>query len=103
MSTVFPGAIDTFPTRVDGTDHYAAHQNDAQDAIVAIENRIGTEGNSNFISNPTGGVLPAPAWNTPPIEIGVYPNGNVVALLEWIPLTSSECVKIGRASCRERV
>lgn len=38
MTTVFPGAIDSYTTKVDGvTNVLAAHVNDLQDAIVAIE------------------------------------------------------------------
>lgn len=38
MTTVFPGAIDAFSTKVDGvTDVLAAHVNDLQDSVVAVE------------------------------------------------------------------
>lgn len=38
MTTVFPGAVDSFSVKVDGvTDVLAAHVNDLQDSVVAIE------------------------------------------------------------------
>lgn len=41
MTTVFPGAIDTFSTKVDGvTDVLAAHVNDLQDSVIAIETAV---------------------------------------------------------------
>lgn len=41
MTTLFPDAIDSFTTKVDNvTDVMAAHVNDLQDAVVAIETEI---------------------------------------------------------------
>lgn len=42
MSTNFPGALDSYTTKVDGVDTVlAAHINNVQDAIVAIETLLG--------------------------------------------------------------
>lgn len=42
MASTFPGAIDTFTTKVNGVDTPdAAHINDLQNAVLAIENELG--------------------------------------------------------------
>lgn len=49
MSTNFPGAIDSYSTKVDGvTQVLAAHINDPQDAIVAIEEELSAR-NANLL------------------------------------------------------
>lgn len=45
MPTTYPGALDTFTTKQDGEDKiiYAAHVNDLQDSVLAIETELGTD------------------------------------------------------------
>ena len=45
MASVYPGALDTFSTKQDGVAHviYAAHVNDLQNSVVAIETQLGTD------------------------------------------------------------
>lgn len=44
MSTLYPGALDGFSTKVDAVDSVVAqHINDPQDSIVAIETELGTD------------------------------------------------------------
>jgi hypothetical protein len=44
MASSFPGAIDSFTTKVDGVDDVmAAHVNDLQDAVVAIQTELGVD------------------------------------------------------------
>lgn len=65
MASDFPGAVDSFLTKVDNVDKYmAAHMNDVQNAIVAVQTELGI--------NPAG------------------PSATVAALLEslitgWVP------------------
>ncbi len=41
MTTLFPGAVDSYSVKVDNvTDVMAAHVNDLQDAVVAIETAV---------------------------------------------------------------
>lgn len=53
MTTLFPGAIDSYSLKVDGvTDVLAAHVNDLQDAVVAIETAvIATSPNPNLLND----------------------------------------------------
>jgi hypothetical protein len=41
MSTNYPTSLDTSPTRTDGDVIYASHVQNAQDAIVALETKVG--------------------------------------------------------------
>lgn len=42
MSSVYPGSLDSFTAKTDGVDYnLAAHINDLQDAVVAIETELG--------------------------------------------------------------
>lgn len=86
----FPTSIDTFTTKVDGDIHWAEHQNELQNAILAIETYIGSSTNPNIVINPVGGSLPPPLWDR--LTIGVFANGTVNALLTWYSISSSECV-----------
>lgn len=50
MSTNYPTSIDSYTTKVDGTsDILAADTNNLQDAVVAIQNAIGTTSAPNFV------------------------------------------------------
>lgn len=52
MSTDFPGSIDSYSTKVDNVDDVmAAHINDPQDAIVAIETLLGAGGGNLASAN----------------------------------------------------
>lgn len=47
MATVFPGSLDTFSTKVDGTsDVLAADTNNLQDAVSALQAKVGTNGSA---------------------------------------------------------
>lgn len=47
MSTTFPTALDTYSTKVDGTDYpQASHINNPQDAILALEAKVGINGSA---------------------------------------------------------
>lgn len=48
--TLYPGALDEFPTRLDGPDQWirAEHLNLTQDAITAIEVTLGIDPQSSF-------------------------------------------------------
>lgn len=47
MTSAFPGALDSFTTRVDGVDYVlASHMNGVQEGIVAAQTAIGPEGNT---------------------------------------------------------
>ncbi len=49
MSTNYPGALDSYSTKVDGVDDVlAAHINNPQDAIEAIEAELGTDPAGTF-------------------------------------------------------
>ena len=51
MPTNFPGSVDTFSVKVDNvTDVMAADVNNLQDAMVAVQNRIGTTAAPNFVT-----------------------------------------------------
>jgi hypothetical protein len=51
MPTNFPGAVDSYTTKVDGvSDVLAADINNVQDAIVAIQNRIGANASGAVIT-----------------------------------------------------
>lgn len=44
MASNYPGSLDTFTTKTDHVDEYmAAHINDAQNSIVAVETELGTD------------------------------------------------------------
>lgn len=50
MASAYPGAIDTFATRVDGVDFVlASHMNGVQEGVVAAQTAIGQEGNSGLV------------------------------------------------------
>ncbi len=71
MSTNFPGSLDTYTTKVDNTDDVlAAHINDPQDAIEALEAKVGVD--SSAITNSHDYLLthlPAQVQN---VDIGAY-------------------------------
>lgn len=47
MSTSYPGALDSFTTKVDNVDSVmAAHVNNPQDSIVALETLVGVTGSA---------------------------------------------------------
>lgn len=47
MSTNFPTALDTYSAKVDGTDYpQASHINNPQDAIAALEAKVGIDGSA---------------------------------------------------------
>lgn len=49
MTSAFPGAIDSFSTKVDAVDFYlAAHMNSVQEGVIAAQTAIGQEGNSGL-------------------------------------------------------
>jgi len=49
MTTNYHGSLDSYTTKVDGVDDVvAAHVNDLQDAVVAIEGVLGEEGNNGI-------------------------------------------------------
>lgn len=51
MPTNYPTSIDSYTTKIDGvSDVLAADTNNLQDAIVAIETRVGTTASPNFVS-----------------------------------------------------
>jgi hypothetical protein len=51
MSTSYPGALDSFSVKVDGvTDILAAHVNNLQDSVVAIETAVGITGGRPLVS-----------------------------------------------------
>ncbi len=51
MPTNFPGSVDTFSVKVDNvSDVMAADVNNLQDAMVAVQNRIGTTAAPNFVT-----------------------------------------------------
>jgi len=55
MPTSFPGAIDSYTTKTDGvTDVLAADTNNLQDAMVAVQNRIGTTAAPTFLPRAGG-------------------------------------------------
>lgn len=61
MATTFPGAIDTFTTKVDAVDYYlASHMNDVQNAVVAAQTAIGREGNSGLVEGRLTGTTGLP-------------------------------------------
>lgn len=45
MASLYPGALDTFAVKSDGEDQiiYAAHVNDLQNSVVAVETELGTD------------------------------------------------------------
>lgn len=50
MTSAFPGAVDSFTTKVDGVDYYlAAHMNSVQEGVVSAQTAIGQEGNSDLV------------------------------------------------------
>lgn len=62
MSTNFPTSLDTYTTKVDGSDYpQAAHVNNMQDAIAALEAKVGIDGSAvstsidYLIKSTTGG------------------------------------------------
>lgn len=47
MTSAFPGALDSFTTRVDGVDYVlASHMNGVQEGVVSAQTAIGPEGNT---------------------------------------------------------
>ena len=55
MATSFPGAIDSYTTKTDGvTDVLAADTNNLQDAMVAVQNRIGATATPTFLARAGG-------------------------------------------------
>lgn len=51
MATLFPGSLDTFTTKVDGTsDVLAADTNNLQDAVSALQAKVGVNGSGNTSS-----------------------------------------------------
>ncbi len=88
----YPQTIDNFPDRVDGTIHWAEHQNELQRSVMELEKMVGTKGNPNVIVNPIGGTLPAPMWYGEGVVMGVYANGTIKATLMWTAIRSTECV-----------
>ena len=54
MSTLYPGSLDSFTTKQDGAGNLimAAHVNDVQDSIVAIETELKVNHNSNLDVHP---------------------------------------------------
>ena len=60
MTTVFPGALDSYADKVDGVDDVmAAHVNDMQDAIEAIELHFQTKGMMTRVRNTSGATVAA--------------------------------------------
>lgn len=60
MTTVFPGALDSYADKVDGVDDVmAAHVNDMQDAIEAIELHLQTKGMMTRVRNTSGATVAA--------------------------------------------
>lgn len=58
MASSFPGAIDSFTTKVDGVDDVlAAHVNDLQDAVVAIQDFLLNGGVSIENAYPVGSIF----------------------------------------------
>lgn len=62
MSTNFPTSLDSYTAKVDGTDYpQAAHINNPQDAIVALETKVGIDSSAvatsldYLLKNTTGG------------------------------------------------
>lgn len=48
MATVFPTSLDTFTTKVNGVDDVlAADTNNLQDAVAALQAKVGTNGSAN--------------------------------------------------------
>lgn len=48
MATVFPSSLDTFTTKVNGVDDVlAADTNNLQDAVTALQAKLGVNGSSN--------------------------------------------------------
>lgn len=47
MATSFPGAQDSFPTYNDGDTIYASIVNDVQDAVEALETKVGIDGSAD--------------------------------------------------------
>lgn len=69
MSTLFPGAIDSFSLKVDGvTDVLAAHVNNLQDSVVALETFLGAGGvaisQGVRVYNSAALVIPNATWTT---------------------------------------
>lgn len=51
MPTAFPNALDSYTTKLDGvSDVLAADTNNLQDAMVAVQTRIGTTAAPNFVT-----------------------------------------------------
>lgn len=51
MPTLFPGSLDSFSTKVDGSsDVLAADTNNLQDAVTALQTKVGVNGSSNTSS-----------------------------------------------------
>lgn len=64
MPTSYPGGFDSYTNKVDGvTDVLAADTNNLQDAMVAVQTRVGTTANPTFVPRAGGtmtGALTAP-------------------------------------------
>lgn len=57
MATNYPGSIDSYTIKVDGTsDVLAADINNLQDAVVALETRVGTTASPTFLPR-SGGTM----------------------------------------------
>jgi hypothetical protein len=58
MPTSFPGAVDSYTTKLDGvSDVLAADTNNLQDAVVAIQNRVGTSASGAVVTAATAQTL----------------------------------------------
>lgn len=63
MPTNFPTSLDSYTNKVDGVDTVqAAHVNNLQDAVVAIETKLGN--NSQQVNAPAGVAVPRTAGNS---------------------------------------
>lgn len=98
MTTTYPGAIDAFSTKVDGTDFVmAAHVNNIQDGLMAAQTAIGAEGNQGLCEGRltlTTGVPVTTADVTAATTLYFTPyNGNRIALHDgtgWITRTFTQ-------------
>lgn len=70
MSTSYPGALDSYTPKVDGVDTVsAAHVNDLQDAVEALEAALGTNPASGFSS--VGAALVSLGGDLDTVEAGL--------------------------------
>lgn len=64
MPTSYPGGLDSYTNKVDGvTDVLAADTNNLQDAMVAVQTRVGTTANPTFVPR-AGGTMTGPLTTT---------------------------------------